>query len=84
MFVTARMLSCLRDFEKLAYLKVPLHMLRQDSSNLRLSLVEAKVPKGLKRVDIVVFGKPKLSDDSDDWEQKWKWITPIKTFKIRL
>ncbi|ESA42720.1 hypothetical protein NCU17041 [Neurospora crassa OR74A] len=89
-FGPTRMLSCLGEFEKLAYLKVPLHMLRQDCPKLCvpktgqhvLDLVQAKLPKGLKKVDIVVFGRGELAENTNEWEQNW--ITPIETFQVRL
>lgn len=55
-FGPTRMLSCLGDFEKLAYLKVPLHMLRQDCPKLcvpkkrtaRLGPRAGQTPKGVE------------------------------------
>lgn len=47
-----------------------------------MDLVQAKLPKGLKKVDIVVFGRAELAENTNEWEQKR--ITPIKTFQVRL
>lgn len=86
-FGPTRMLSCLEEFKKLAYLKVPLHMLRQDYPKLCvprggqnvLDLVQAKLPEGLKRVDIVVV-KKKVVERYGGYDG----IDSTKTFQVRL
>ncbi|KAK3500355.1 uncharacterized protein B0T23DRAFT_417674 [Neurospora hispaniola] len=88
-FGPTRMLS-LEDFEKLAYLKVPLYMLRRDGHTLRvpkkgqkvLDLVRTKFPKGLKKADIVVFESSGSFEGLGGVTQNF--IAPIKTSKVRL
>lgn len=86
-FGPSKMLSCLGTFKKLAYLKVPLHMLREcwrdicvpkKGQNI-LDLVQATLPTKLKKMDIVVFTEIDVSET-----YYWNPITSSETYEVRL